>query len=57
MILGSHPLAIVPPAALPLAESNASYDPYAGLFEAPTVDFVYLLELEAFQPQLPAEPA
>ena len=57
MILGSHPLAIVPLAALPVGEGSASYDPYAGLFEAPTVEFVYLLELEVFQPQLAPAPA
>jgi hypothetical protein len=57
MIPGAHPLAIVPTAALPESESSASYDPYAGLFEAPTVGFVYLLELEVFQPQLAPEPA
>jgi hypothetical protein len=57
MIPGVHPLAIVPTAALPESESSASYDPYAGLFAAPTVEFVYLLELEVFQLPLPAEPA
>ena len=57
MIPGVHPIGIMPLAALPQTESSASYDPYAGLFEAPTVEFVYLLELEVFQPQPPAEPA
>lgn len=57
MIPGVHALGVAPLAALPPGESNASYDPYAGLFEAPVVAFVYLLELEVFQPQLPAEPA
>lgn len=57
MIPGAHPLGLVALAALPALESSASYDPYAGLFEAPTVEFVYLLELEVFQPQLSGEPA
>ena len=57
MMPGVHPIGVAALAGLPPGESSASHDPYAGLFEAPTVEFVYLLELEVFQPQLPAKPA
>ncbi len=52
MILGVDALG----AAIPLgdirdADSNASFDPFAGVWDAPGLDLIYLVEIEVYPPQ------
>ena len=52
MILGVDALgATIPLGAINAADSNASFDPYAAVWDNPDLDIIFLVEVEIFPPQ------
>ena len=45
-MLGLAPLGLVPLGGIPDEFAHASTDPYAGVYEDPAVDLIFVIELE-----------